>query len=368
MKKRAVEERPAPKIRPPRLPPVDKAAYEAVDKIRADYNLSWDDFFQRLHLYANGLHYMFQAPAEFTKQLQLDLNTAMGLIDMWCANIEANFCECKRCGDIQQIRPRFEGRTALIVGAGPSLHRRGHLDALKRAKEGGWDGDVITTAHALIWCLEAGVIPEIVCIVDGAPVIAQFLDDPRVDQYADDINFCACTSIHPDTLNRWPGSKKYFFRTSVPWNILPNVDTLLAKVQPNYTEIDSGGNNGTACLSLAVALGMQRVGAIGFDLGYPKGFPYQETQYWEAYAQSIPEHYKDEADLIEKVYHDYLHTVFGTWSYYDFVYEVFRNSLFELTTVYRKHGIVDFINCTEGGTVEHESIRCMSLEKFLAGG
>lgn len=343
---------------------VEEEDWNAFNRIRNRYGLSWKDVFKRFGVYQNGIEYIFSAPGEMTKQLRLDLNTVMGLISLWISNIRENWYEIDNNPDVSELLKHgiFSGTSAVCIGAGPSLQERGHLKLLR---DNCGDRVIISTAHSLIPCLEAGIIPHFTAIVDGSDKMMNFIDHPLVDEYANHINMVFCASAHPDVVKQWKGDKKYFFLSGIPQNLVPNVDTFLSFLLPKLSELDTGGNSGSFNVSLASYLGCNPVAMIGMDLGYPKEFPYEKTMYFKAYAQSIGREYKNTKDMISKCYTDFHHPVFGTDSYYDFVYEVFRDSLFNMVKVNKEARGTNVINCTEGGSIFDENIECMKFIDYL---
>lgn len=342
---------------------VYESDFEVFNKIRNKYNLSWPEVFKRFVLYQNGIEYIFSAPGEMSKQLRLDLNTVMGLISMWVNNIRGNWYDIDNNPDISELLKEniYHGRTAVTIAAGPSLKERDHLKLLH---DNPGNRVIFSTAHSLISCLEAGVIPDFTAVVDGSPKMLPFIDHPLVDKYADDIKIVFCSSVDHEVVKRWKGNQKYFFMSGIPQNLVPNVDTFLCFLLPKLTQLDTGGNSGAFNFSLAAYLGCSPIAMIGMDLGHPKGHPYEKTQYFEAYCQSIGREYKGRKDMIEKCYTDFHHPVFGTDCYYDFVYGVFRDSLFNIVD-YTSEARVKAINCTEGGSVFHEKIECMKFIEYL---
>ncbi len=345
---------------------VTNAEWDAFNEVRAKYKLTWRDVFHRFAVYMNGIHYIFQAPDEITKQTQLDLNTVMGLIQLWTHNMRDNCKDISPDVDVSRLKDSWPhlGKPAIVIGAGPTLQQHHHLEHLKAAN---FKGPVFSTAHSLKWCLEAGIVPDVVSIVDASDKIAGFLDDPLIDKYADDITMVFINSTHRACVDRWKGSKRYWFVSGIPQNLIPNVDTVLTDIFYDLSPLETGGNSGTALMCLAWYLGCNPVGLLGLDFAYPKGFPYDQTQYHFAWRESIGEGkaYKDEADLIAQIYHPYTHPYFKTECYTDFVYDVFRKAFDTITKDYKKHFGVQAINCTGGGAVYNSHIKCMSLDRFL---
>lgn len=355
------------------LPEIPDEDWDSLNKLRKEHSLSWKQVFERLRVYRGGVEYIFTAPGKMTKQTRLDLNTVMGLINIWISNIGHNWYEIHNSPDIAVLKETgtYAGRPAICVGAGPSLFDHEHLDRLAESSFQDKGGVVLSTAHALKWCLGVGVVPDIVNVVDSDQKMVDFIagasvdDEPAVDEMADEIKLVYIASTHPEVLARWRGKQKYTFMSGVPQDLIPNVDTFLSVLLPELTQLDSGGNSGTFNFSLAAYLGCSPVGLIGMDLSYPKDYPYERTQYYNAYLQSVGLEYRDVRDMIEKCYTDYTHPIYKTECYYDFVYEVFRNGIHELSKIYEQTWGTKLVNCTEGGAIYGDNIECIGLEEFI---
>lgn len=352
------------------IPGVDGEDWAAFNKIRNKYELSWKDVFKRFSLYQNGIEYIFSAPGEMSKQLRLDLNTIMGLMSQWLTNIKDNWYIIDKNPDISEIQNAYKGKRALLIAAGPSLEDKNYPQTLREADLK--DTVIFSTLHSLKWCLENGIVPQFTGVVDASDLMVNFIDSPLVDEHADEITMICCASTHPEVFKKWKGKKIFFFRSGIPQNILPNTDTFLSILLPKLTEMETGGNSGSSMYSIANFLGCNPIGMIGFDFGYPKETPYDQTKYYHAYSTSIGagNKYKDVQEMIADCYTNFHHPVFKKDAYYDFVYEVFRNSLFEMVKINQKlnpeHRL---INCTEQGTIytEDGSIECMTLLEFMDG-
>lgn len=360
-----VEENPAGKKRP--LSWVENKAFDSVNDLRKEFKMSWNDFFKCLKLYKNGLRYMFTAPRKLDKGLVLDHNTCMGLITLWVTNTAKNMSRVDAPPDVSVLKDicGYSGKSAIAIAAGPSAKKHDHFGLLKQYRDS-IDCPIATTAHSLIPLLKAGIVPDIVEVVDGnGDKIPAFFEDDIVRQHAGDINFVACLSVHPNTMAKWSGEKKYLFRSPVPENLLPNVDSLISFMYPQYTEMDTGGNNGSALYPLLAYLGCREVAYIGLDLAYFPELPKDETMYYHAYAESVGQVYKDAQDMVSKCFEDFHHPVFDTDCYFDFVYAVFRESTFNLAKVYKQAFECQFINCTEGGSVASNDIISKPFRTFL---
>ncbi len=352
------------------LPGIDDEHWNSFNAVRKKYNLSWSQVFERFQMYQNGIEYIFSAPGEMSKQLRLDLNTIMGLMSQWLTNIKDNWYMIDKNPDISELKDAYVGKKALLIAAGPSLKDGNYPQELLKSGVNLEDTVIFSTLHSLKWCLENGIVPQFTGVVDASDLMVNFIDSPLVDEHADEITMICCASTHPEVFKKWKGKKLFFFRSGIPQNILPNTDTFLSILLPKLTELETGGNSGSSMYSIANFLGCNPIGMIGFDFGYPKEFPYDQTKYYHAYSISIGagKEYKDVQTMIKECYTDFHHPVFKKDAYYDFVYSVFRDSLFEMVRYNKKQNPEHrLINCTGHGTIyaEDGSIECMTLKEFL---
>src|SRR5688572_14328193 len=74
--------------------------------------------------------------------------------------------------------PIGEGDHALVLGAGPSLHRRPVADEIKKR---GYSGALIVTDSCMSYCLRNGIVPDLVVTLDPhATRIVRWFGDPKL--------------------------------------------------------------------------------------------------------------------------------------------------------------------------------------------
>ncbi|HDQ14610.1 MAG TPA: DUF115 domain-containing protein [Sediminispirochaeta sp.] len=154
-------------------------------------------------------------------------------------------------------------RHALITAAGPSLELQ--LNELKRLKS---QGTLIATDTSLPFLLNHDILPDMVISIDcqhvtyhhfmsgypeRVPLILDLASPNHLTRQTDKLVFF--TSGHP--FSRYVNSN---------WRRFPFIDT-------------SGGNVGHAAVSLAEALGAQRISLFGMDFSFPNGKSYARGTY-----------------------------------------------------------------------------------------
>ncbi|GAI19764.1 unnamed protein product, partial [marine sediment metagenome] len=128
--------------------------------------------------------------------------------ELWANNLAENMPVVRPGRDIKEL-PKLNGSSAVVVGAGPSVERHGHLRLLK---ESGYGGTIIACDKILLPCLKVGVTPDIVISIDGAQVISKFFDDPMITENGK-TKAALNVITHPDTLAN-VHCEKYFFMTT----------------------------------------------------------------------------------------------------------------------------------------------------------
>ena len=124
------------------------------------------------------------------------------------------------------LLPKFKDRSALVVGAGPSIWKHNHLQVIAESDYG---GVLFITDRMLIPCLKAGVTPEkfpdyFVVSVDGnREKILKFFDDPIVDKYADGITALFAATGAPTAVKRFKGRKYFFLGMLDPFHEMDSV-------------------------------------------------------------------------------------------------------------------------------------------------
>ncbi len=280
---------------------------------------------------------------------------------------------------------------AVVVAAGPSLHRKNPAEHILK---NGCGGEIVSTDGGLGYCLRNGLIPNYVVTLDPHPTrISRWFGDPGlesrrdeddyfrrqdldphlntdeikrnrelidlVNRHGPEIKVAICTSASPNVTRRCleAGMKLYW------WNpILDDIkdDGGLTRKLYRLNKVPcmvSGGNGGTAAWIFShQVLAKKEVVLVGMDLGYPPGTPPEKTQYYK----ELQELFGDRAaDAFVKVYNAYLKE---TW-YADPAYYWYRQNFLQMA---RRADCVTY-NCTEGGTVFGRGVKFMPLGEFLAG-
>ncbi|HEU4369321.1 MAG TPA: 6-hydroxymethylpterin diphosphokinase MptE-like protein [Methylomirabilota bacterium] len=304
------------------------------------------------------------------------------------ANAELNRPRIRRSILELAPAPPGEGDAALVIAAGPSLHRRGSLARLRAA---GFRGAVVAVDGALGACLRHGIVPDLVVSVDphGERIVRWFGDpaltappaddyfrrqelDPvherdevaanrelldLVDRHGPRLRVAIATSAAPAVVDRCEkaGMALYWWNPMYDDHDAPESLSRRLHRANGLPCLNGGGNVGTAAWVIAHAvLGRRRVGIVGMDLGYPPGTPYARTQYYPELRALLGDRYAEAFVHVDNPH------IGETW-FCDPAYYWFRDVFLEMA---REAGCRTF-NCTEGGILFGPGVTVTPLERFL---
>ena len=325
--------------------------FAPLDPLRKEYDLTWKEFAHQLTLYPDIVEQALKLPPEITANMLVDTTTLHNLIPLWLDNVRENFANIKDGLDIMDI-PK-NGGSALVIGAGPSLYRNHHLELLA---DTGFDGVIFAADRVLTDCLDAGVVPDYVLMLDGSEKILPYIDRSIVDEHP--LSAIVCTTTHPSVVERW-GGEIYWFTNSISEDIAPNVAFFLHHLLKK-TELSTAGHVSSVGWSVAHTMGCREIVLTGVDLSYPMDMPLDKTPYYERYSRA----FDGDVDKIKQCYTTYHHEYFNTDCYYD---EVFKSYITSSMSHFAAALSTDttIINATEGGAIEGEGVDCMSFSDYL---
>lgn len=310
------------------------------------------------------------------------------------ANAERNHPRIARSVLDLAETPLGTGDAAIVVGAGPSLHRRRSLERLRAS---GFAGTIVAADGALGACLRAGVVPHVVVSVDPHPErIVRWFGDPTlmaprdddyfrrqemdpehhgdeiganrvlvelVDAYGPKIKVAAATSAAPAVVERCERAGMDIYWWNPMYDDYDQPDSLSRRLweMNGLPCLNGGGNVGTAAWVLTHAvLGKRRIGLIGIDLGYAPGTSFEKTQYYPELRDMLGDRYR------EAFIHTRNPSTGETW-FSDPAYHWFRDVFLEMA----RDADCQTVNCMEGGLLFGPGITTAALDTFLetaAGG
>lgn len=349
--------------KPRHIPDISDLHWDAFNELRKKYGNTWQDVFERFYNYQQWMEHIFILPKELTKNAKLNDVTITSSLPEWLHNIHKNFIEdaIKDVPDISEIKNINPGTSALIIGAGPSVDEYNHLHLLKNSafyKEK--KGIIISTAHKLKDCLDAGVVPDYVTLIDSDHIMIDFIDHDIVREHCKEITGIFSVTIDPDVLSKW-GGKRHFFLLIIPDLSIPNVQAIMVGLMPTMTEFDSCAHDGGFAWNIARYMGCNTIALIGLDLSYKIDTPVKETPYYGAFRPS----YNTEKDMMEACYRFHTHSFFGVNCYTDFCYDSFMEASVSMFKSYKENHGIRTINCTGSGIIDDPEIENMLFEDWI---
>ena len=290
--------------------------------------------------------------------------------------------------DLRKASEGHEPPSAIVVAAGPSLHRQNSVSHIVAAD---YQGTIIAADGALSHCLREGLIPDYVVTLDPHPSrIARWFGDPNIDAVEDD--YFRRQDLDPDMgvnelqrnqelielVNKHGPNIKLVASTSVSssvtkrcnqagmpiywWNPLfddiesPNSLTRQIFNMNGVPCMVSGGNVGSAAWVFAHGvLGIKSIAVVGMDFSYAPDTPLNMTQYFNEMSAVC-------GDNVREAYIDvYNPSRKETW-FTDPAYYWYRQMFLEMT----RDAACQTFNCTEGGILFGKGVKSLALNKFLA--
>jgi hypothetical protein len=279
--------------------------------------------------------------------------------------------------------------SVLVVGPGPSNHRRNPASDIVRA---GFKGPIVASDGALGYLLRRGVVPDCVVSVDPHPTrIVRWYGDTALASRPPDDYFSrqdidvdwlqgeeAVNSELIAVVNRHGPGMKALLSTSVApavaercreagmiiywWNPMmdegqgrESLNAKLQRINP-LPCIATGGCTATAAMVLAVqAYRPKRLGLLGFDFGYYPDTPLEHTQYYDALRTRFPGEYEK---FYARVTNPDLQETYLT----DVSHYCLRTAFMEMLSLLP----CPVYNCTLGGIAFGEGLTTIPVREFLA--
>jgi hypothetical protein len=294
-----------------------------------------------------------------------------------------------------------EGDQAVVIAAGPSLHK---TSVAQKLKASGYRGAIVVPDGGMLYCLRNGIVPDLVVTVDpnanrivryfGDPSLAEvdpaaddylshqdaddyfsrqdmdpaFADQLRVndelmgllDKYGKKIRIALSTSSSEAVVQRAidTGMEIYWWNPIYDDPSLPDSKTEKLFKLNGLPCLNAGGNVGSACWMIADSvLEKRHVALTGVDFSYYDGTPYKNTQYYHDAVELVGE------DQLDTIYMRVFNPHLKKWFYTDPAYMWYRNAFLEMAV---DSSCVTY-NCTEGGILFGEKIQFVPFNDFLDG-
>jgi len=325
---------------------------------------------------------------------RLDRITLEKVTEMGFANARENapmIAEAKSIAALQDA-PLTESRDALVIAAGPSVHRH---DFVKLIKESGFNGAILATDSAMSLCLRNGIVPHLVVTLDphAERIVRWFGDaglnegalarddyfarqdmDPKfgedqlrrnrelmylVNENGPRIRIAVASSASKAVVQRIVESGMDAYWWNPMYDDYDIEESLTRKIHTlnGLPCVNAGGNVGSACWVFAHAvLGMKRVGLVGMDFGYYTDTPYSKTQYYKEILGLVG------PDRLGEVFVRIFNPHVGLEFYTDPAYLWYRDAFLEMA----QRVTCETYNCTGGGVLFGPGVHWMALPEFLS--
>lgn len=259
---------------------------------------------------------------------------------------------------VAELRRAASGFPAVIVSAGPSLHRNIHL----LAKPGVRDRCVIIAAQTTLKpLLAAGVRPHFVTALDYHEISKRFYEDIP-PQSLDGVTLVAEPKAHPVILDSFPGPVRCC-RAEV-------LDQVLGDLKRDMGVLPAGATVAHLAMYLARHLGCDPICFIGQDLGFPDGLYYAPgTAIEHVWAPELSPFNTMEMMQWQRIVRHRAHLrkakdASGRSIYTDQQMATYLNQFERDFAIYREEG-VEIIDATEGGVAKQHATS-MPLAEVLA--
>jgi hypothetical protein len=272
---------------------------------------------------------------EFKKQIEIETanrGVAAASSGGWVKNIVENLPLWPSSASAGALRGMFRGKTALVIGAGPSLDT-----AMPYIREAAGRCLLIAVGTALKPLLAAGIMPDLTIVVDNVPsLIRQFegIDTGRIP-------LLCCHSALPEAASCFKG-RIFFFAA----NLVPGVNAWLESRGLLPERLTVGGTVSLSAADAALLTGASNIVFIGLDLclgpdglSYAGNSPYPADRYKNCPLLTVPGNFGKTVTTEER-FAVYIKMI-GTYCCYEA----------------QNHPELTFYNAATGGAlIEHTSV------------
>jgi len=350
------------------LPVIPDEDWDEFNELRTRYKRSWRDVFTNFKLYKPVIEQVLALPPKISNVMATGTHTSVNLMPMWTKNIRENMPYIVNAGDIKEIADEFDklNAQAIVIGAGPSLFDNASgTDHLQMIVDSTFDGITIATDRILKDCYEYDFCPDYVVVVDGSKrIYDRFFDHDIVRENSHATTAILANHTHPSVVKEWDDNAGdiLFYTSSIPNEMLPNASSIVGLITDN-TEINSGGNAGSFGLNLAHYMKCSTVALIGMDMSYKIGTKLSETQYYQSYKEKTG--YTDEEMWENELFMTAHHPFFDTDCIIDTMFRTYLEPLRDFWIPEFMRNGAQIINCTEGGALYSDDIKCGWFKDFL---
>ena len=316
-----------------------------------------------------------------SKNFDLIQKNTLQLIDLWMYNFARNIPDFLNGNSIKQlsalknrkksIKNHKPKRSAVVIGAGPSIKKNNHLKILS---DSNYKGAIICTDRMLIPCLKNGITPEkfsefYVLSIEPKDFTIKLYDDKIIQKYSKGISVVLSTCIGHEVVElcKKNSLKIFWFHPLIDDYRKPGstnkIMNLMSKSKTNPTGLpgmQTGGNVGVFAWIFSWAiLGRSPVALIGLDLGHDINIPLEKTRHYDEYLRIFKNNKSEASKHFKRIKNTDLQIEVLS----DPIFDFYREAFLDLVT--RSPKWVKTINCTEGGSLFGKGIKNMKFEDIL---
>ena len=311
-------------------------------------------------------------------------------------NARANQADAQRGLSILALRDTdlAQGNAALVIAAGPSLHRQ---DTARQINESGFSGTIIATESAMAWCLRNGIVPHLVVTVDPHPErIVRWFGDPQLDaaaierddyysrqdmdpnfrfnqlgvnrellelvnRFGEQMRICVSSSASQSVVRRCKDARMPMYWWNPVFDDYDEPGSLTREIHVLNRKpcINAGGNVGAACWVIAHAvLGKRKIGILGMDFSYYEETTYEETQYYTELRDILGD------DMLAQAFVHIHNPYLGNRFFTDPAYYWYRMVFLEMAEQAADDGVHTY-NCTGGGILFGPGVDFVPFSDFV---
>jgi len=291
--------------------------------------------------------------------------------DWWVQHFAHNLSDVFAGESLRALVPsqRSPDTSAVVIGAGQSIHAQKHLELLAASE---YQGAIICTDRMLAPALEQGITPQrfpqfYVVTVDSHPSICDFYTPPIVQKHIKDIRLALATTCAPKLVKLCQkiGLRQFWFNPLFgeeshdgSYNQIMSTMTKCARHPNGLLTLQTGGNAGTTGWVVGWAiLARATVALIGIDFGFPADTQLDMSKY-----KHLLPFYQNEKQL-KKEFRIVHNDDFDSDTLVDPTFDFYRALFCELAL--RAPSWVTTVNATEGGSLFGNRIEPMTFADFL---
>lgn len=213
-------------------------------------------------LYQNIMPSFIQEVYNVLKRNIIDLNTTKRLSEVWTKNVIMNSRKANNKILFSQLEKKFDGTTAMILGAGPSLKEN-----VEKIKENRDKFTIFAVNRSLNFLQQENIVPDFAVFTD-ATIVKSTTEDLEKD-YIKQLNIIADIKASDFVFDFDCKNLIVYLPKNEP------LVSLIAEKQ-HLRQMDTFGTAAAVCLNCAKEIGAKEIICAGIDLAFKDGEFYSD--------------------------------------------------------------------------------------------